>query len=69
MKKGILVYRGERDRFEVVFSRAEPIELHCGQAVEVKHKGHWTPTRIEMHDWWYLVGVDIPLREGMEVRV
>lgn len=43
--------------------------LHCGDTMEVLIDGNWIPTRIEMDDDWYLVG--IPCRDliGLIVRI
>jgi hypothetical protein len=31
--------------------------LHCGECFDVMVGGKWKPTRIELGDNWYLVGI------------
>lgn len=43
--------------------------LHCGETFDVKINGRWTPTRIEMGNDWYLVGIDTDDLVGLIVRI
>ena len=43
--------------------------LHCGAAMEVKLNGKRVPTRIEMGDDWYLVGVKTNSLFDLIVRI
>ena len=38
-------------------------------ALDVKINGRWVPTRIEMGNDWYLVGVDVDNLVGLIVRI
>lgn len=85
MKKGILSYNSQNDRYGLLVMDLWEIEgFHCGQTLKVwdSDKERWIPTRMEMHyqapsfpktrnDGWYLV--DTPYSdtalEGLTVRV
>ncbi len=44
--------------------------LHCGECLNVLFNGRWMPTRIEMSDDWYLVGLDKDLEmRGLSVHI
>ena len=43
--------------------------LHCGTIMEVLIDGKWVPTRIEMADDWFLVGVNTRNIAGLTVRI
>ena len=43
--------------------------LHCGQCFDVKLGGKWIPTRIEMGEDWYLVGIKVHDLRGLVVRI
>ena len=43
--------------------------LHCGTTMDVNIDGKWIPTRIEMGDDWYLVGVESDSLSGLTVRI
>lgn len=68
---GTLFYNSENDRIGIIY-KDNTIEsgLHCGQCLEVEINGQWIPTRIEMLDDWYLVGVKgLESLEGLKVRL
>jgi hypothetical protein len=69
--KGKLFYNHYNDRIGVA-NDSEIIDdgLHCGQTIEVFINGKWTPTRIEMAEDWYLVGIKgVDNLEGLEVML
>lgn len=43
--------------------------LQCGEPLEMKINGRWVPTRIEMGNDWYLVGIDTDDLVGLIVRI
>lgn len=44
--------------------------LHCGQCMDVFINGQWIPTRLELGDTWYLVGIKgLDCLEGLKVRL
>ena len=43
--------------------------LQCGETLDVKISGKWVPTRIEMGDDWYLVGINVDELVGLIVRI
>ena len=43
--------------------------LRCGTTMDVQLNGKWVPTRIEMADDWYLVGVRTDNIAGLTVRI
>ena len=43
--------------------------LHCGEIFDVKINGRWVPTRIEMGEDWYLVGINADDLVGLIVRI
>ena len=70
MRQGILVQDESSGRIDIRFSMEEYYGgLRCGETMEVLIDGNWIPTRIEMDDDWYLVG--IPCRDliGLIVRI
>ncbi|MFT3951749.1 MAG: DUF5348 domain-containing protein [Oscillospiraceae bacterium] len=70
MKQGILVYDTETDRMDVRFGLEEYYGgLHCGTTMEVQINGRWIPTRIEMGQDWYLVGIKTARLPGLTVRL
>ena len=38
--------------------------LHCGECLEVMLEGHWVRTRVDMAEYFYLVGT--PYRKCLE---
>ena len=43
--------------------------LQCGETLDVKISGKWVPTRIEMGEDWYLVGINVDDIIGLIVRI
>lgn len=43
--------------------------LHCGTCMDVLVGGKWKPTRIEMGEDWYLVGIRTDELAGLRVRI
>lgn len=43
--------------------------LHCGECFDVFTGGKWKPTRIEMGENWYLVGIRADDLNGLQVRI
>lgn len=69
-QQGNLVYNSESERMDVRFGPEDYYGgLHCGETMEVLINGEWTPTRIEMDDDWYLVGVRTEDLVGLIVRI
>lgn len=70
MKKGILVSQANTGRLDIRFSATDYYGgLHCGQTLDVQINKKWIPTRIEMGEDWYLVGVDTKDILGLTVRI
>ncbi len=70
MKKGILTINLDNKRMDIRFPSGELYGgLHCGECLDVKINGRWIPTRIEMGDDWFLVGVNTNDLIGLEVRI
>lgn len=70
MKKGILTIKSDNNRMDIRFPNGESYGgLHCGECFDVKVNGKWVPTRIEMGEDWFLVGVNITDLVGLEVRI
>lgn len=74
MKQGKLYYSDEMYRYSFVYLDEDGTErdyegLHCGECMEVYLNGIWVPTRIEMGDDWYLVGLPGIELSGMEIRM
>jgi hypothetical protein len=69
--RGKLFYNNNNDRMGIKFNNGTIEDgLHCGNTFEVNIKGKWIPTRIEMTDDWYLVGIKgLNSLEGLEVRI
>ena len=58
MKQGALIFDERSDRYDIRFDLADYYGgLHCGETFDVMVGGRWKPTRIEMAEGWYLVGV------------
>ena len=69
-QEGTLVYDRETDRIDVRFGLEDYYGgLHCGTTMDVNINGKWVPTRIEMGDDWYLVGVKTDSLPGLTVRI
>ncbi len=70
MKEGALFYNPENDRMGISFDDGTSDDgLHCGKTMEVKVDGKWIPTRIEMRQQWYLVGIRAESLRGLRLRV
>lgn len=70
MKQGVLVPDLESGRMDIRFGLEEYYGgLHCGTTMDVNINGKWVPTRIEMGDDWYLVGVKTDSLPGLTVRI
>lgn len=70
MKQGSLIYDPESGRMDIRFGLENYYGgLHCGECMDVLLDGKWTPTRIEMYDNWYLVGIKTDNLVGLVVRI
>lgn len=70
MRQGVLVPDLESGRMDIRFGLEEYYGgLHCGTTMDVNINGKWIPTRIEMGDDWYLVGVKTDSLPGLTVRI
>lgn len=70
MKQGTLVYDLATDRYDIRFDLGCYYGgLHCGECFDVLIDGEWKPTRIEMADDWYLVGIRTGDLQEMRVRI
>lgn len=70
MKQGALVFDEHTDRYDIRFDLNDYYGgLHCGECFDVMVDGKWKPTRIEMADSWYLVGVRAADLNGLRVRI
>lgn len=69
MMNGIIVL-GEDNRLDIQFESGDCYGgLHCGKAMEALVDGVWIPTRVEMADDWYLVGLSEQPILGLTVRI
>ena len=69
-KKGTLQYDRESDRFDIHFDDGKYYGgLHCGECLDVRLNEVWVPTRIEMSEDWYLVGLRELRLEGLTVQI
>lgn len=70
MKRGVLVVDNESGRMDIRFGMEEYYGgLHCGECMDVLVDDKWVPTRIEMADDWYLVGIHTDQLAGLTVRI
>lgn len=70
MKQGALIFDEQTDRYDIRFDLADYYGgLHCGECFDVVIGGKWRPTRIEMADRWYLVGIRADDLSGLRVRI
>ncbi len=70
MKQGALVFDEHTARYDIRFDLNDYYGgLHCGECFDVMVGGKWKPTRIEMADNWYLVGVRVAALNGLRVRI
>lgn len=69
-KEGVLVISLSSGRMDIRFGLNDYYGgLHCGTQLEAQINGEWVPTRIEMKDDWYLVGIDTTNISGLTVRI
>ena len=71
-KKGTLQYQYDREsgRFDIHFDDGKCYGgLHCGECLDVRLNEVWVPTRIEMSEDWYLVGLPELRLEGLTVQI
>ncbi|MFQ8823550.1 MAG: DUF5348 domain-containing protein [[Ruminococcus] lactaris] len=55
---GCIDFDEQADRYDIRFDLADYYGgLHCGETFDVMVGGRWKPTRIEMAEDWYLVGI------------
>ncbi len=53
-----MIFDEQTDRYDIRFDLADYYGgLHCGETFDVMVGGRWRPTRIEMAENWYLVGI------------
>ena len=70
MKQGVLVYDERSERMDIRFGLEEYYGgLHCGTTMDVFVQNRWVPTRIEMADDWYLVGIKTDALTDLGVRI
>lgn len=70
MKQGTLIFDEQTDRYDIRFDLADYYGgLHCGETFDVMVGGRWRPTRIEMAENWYLVGIHADDLSGLRVRI
>ncbi len=70
MKQGTLIYDESIGRYDIRFGLEDYYGgLHCGECFDVLMGKKWEPTRIEMGDDWYLVGINTFALVGLQVRI
>lgn len=70
MKQGTLVIDSESGRMDIRFSLDHYYGgLRCGTRMDVLIDEEWIPTRIEMSDDWFLVGIETKSITGLTVRI
>ena len=70
MKQGSLVYDPSSKRMDIRFGLESYYGgLHCGTGMDVLIDGKWVPTRIELGEDWYLVGIKTDNISGLVVRL
>ena len=70
MKQGALVFDEHTDRYDIRFDLNDYYGgLHCGECFDVMVGDKWKPTRIELGESWYLVGVRAADLNGLRVRI
>lgn len=70
MRVGALMVDQESGRMDIRFGLEEYYGgLHCGECMDVLIEDKWIPTRIEMADDWYLVGIHTDQIAGLTVRI
>lgn len=70
MRQGTVVYDPESERMDIRFGLEEYYGgLHCGECMDVLIGKQWIPTRIELGDDWYFVGIRTDRLKGLRVRI
>ena len=70
MKQGTLIFDEQADHYDIRFDLADYYGgLHCGETFDVLVGGRWRPTRMEMAENWYLVGIRTNDLSGLRVRI
>ena len=70
MKQGALIFDDQADLYDILFDLEDYYGvLHCGETFDVMVGGRWKPTRIEMAEDWYLVGIRADDLSGLRVRI
>ena len=70
MKLGALIFEARPGRCDIRYELADYYGgLHCGETFDVMVGGRWRPTRIEMAENWYLVGIHADDLSGLRVRI
>lgn len=69
-RQGVLVLSTSTGRMDIRFGLDDFYGgLHCGTQMEALVNGQWIPTRIEMAEDWFLVGVNTKNIAGLTVRI
>lgn len=70
MRKGNLIVDEKSGRMDIRFGLEDYYGgSHCGECMDVLIDGGWIPTRIEMAEGWYLVGIHTNQLAGLSVRI
>ena len=70
MKLGTLIFDEQADHYDIRFDLADYYGgLHCGETFDVLVGVRWRPTRMEMAENWYLVGIRTNDLSGLRVRI
>lgn len=70
MRQGALTVDPQSGRMDIRFGLEDYYGgLQCGKSLEVLIDGNWVPTRIEMGNGWYLVGIQTADIAGLIVRI
>ena len=69
-RQGTMVTDEDSGRMDIRFGLLDYYGgLHCGECLDVLIDGEWVPTRIEMRDGWFLVGIQTDQLAGLIVRI
>lgn len=69
-KQGVLIISAPTGRMDIRFGLEDYHGgLHCGTQLEALIDGNWIPTRIEMAEDWFLVGINTKNIAGLTVRI
>ena len=70
MKQGTLIFDEQADHYDIRFDLSDYYGgLLCGETFDVLVGGRWRPTRMEMAENWYLVGIRTNDLSGLRVRI